>query len=195
MTLLEFGRNWTNGGRGKTCVGIAVPMIASLDVRIERRPATSDGRDRSSFNGFQRTVNLGGKTCFHLAKSARSSNSWPPENCLARHRQIGGREPCNGRRHRGWHPARLCGPPSGTAGGRYQRAGWAIGACESCGGRVYAPCRLCRIRRLKAAEEATLRAARRQARQEHRRRLLAAVRKASEPRSEQTDSEPPHEAE
>ncbi len=31
--------------------------------------------------------------------------------------------------------------------------------CDECGGRVYAPCRLCRVRRIKAAEQARLAAA------------------------------------
>jgi transcriptional regulator with XRE-family HTH domain len=52
-----------------------------------------------------------------------------------------------------------------------------IERCPTCGGRVYMPCRLCRVRQLKAQEQATLRVMRRQARELAFRRLLAAVRK------------------
>lgn len=53
-----------------------------------------------------------------------------------------------------------------------------IERCPTCGGRVYMPCRLCRVRKLKAREQATLRAMRRQARERAARRLLAAVQNA-----------------
>jgi hypothetical protein len=53
-----------------------------------------------------------------------------------------------------------------------------IERCPGCGGRVYMPCRLCRVRKLKAQEQATLRAMRREARKRKMTRLLAAVQKA-----------------
>jgi hypothetical protein len=53
-----------------------------------------------------------------------------------------------------------------------------IERCPGCGGRVYMPCRLCRVRKLKAQEQAALRVMRRQARQLRLTRLLAAVQKA-----------------
>jgi DNA-binding XRE family transcriptional regulator len=59
-----------------------------------------------------------------------------------------------------------CGPPG------------PIERCPTCGGRVYMPCRLCRVRKLKAQEQATLRAMRRQSRELKLTRLLAAVQKA-----------------
>jgi transcriptional regulator with XRE-family HTH domain len=52
-----------------------------------------------------------------------------------------------------------------------------IERCPTSGGRVYMPCRLCRVRKLKAQEQITLRAMRRQARELAARRVLAAVRK------------------
>lgn len=54
--------------------------------------------------------------------------------------------------------------------------------CQTCGGRVHMPCRLCRVRKLKAQQEATLRAMRRQAREQAVRRLLTAVRRAAQRR-------------
>ena len=51
--------------------------------------------------------------------------------------------------------------------------------CPECGGKVYAPCRLCHVRKLKTHEASTARAFRRQARQLAAKRLLAAVRKAN----------------
>jgi hypothetical protein len=53
-----------------------------------------------------------------------------------------------------------------------------IERCGTCGGRVYMPCRLCQVRKLKAAEQDRLLVLRRQARREAAERLLAAVRRA-----------------
>jgi len=47
--------------------------------------------------------------------------------------------------------------------------------CPTCGGMVYTPCQLCRVRLIKNREEEVARTARRQARQRAARRLLAAV--------------------
>jgi transcriptional regulator with XRE-family HTH domain len=55
-----------------------------------------------------------------------------------------------------------------------------LARCPTCGGRVYLPCRLCRVRQLKAQERETLRAMRRHARQLALRRLLSALRQAAE---------------
>ncbi len=51
--------------------------------------------------------------------------------------------------------------------------------CPDCGGKVYAPCRLCHVRKLKADEAERVRALRRKARELAAKRLLAAVRKAN----------------
>ncbi|REK06800.1 MAG: helix-turn-helix domain-containing protein [Planctomycetota bacterium] len=53
-----------------------------------------------------------------------------------------------------------------------------IERCPTCGGRVYMPCRLCRVRDYKAREQQRLKALRRQARRRALRRLLAAVQEA-----------------
>src|SRR6185369_2834794 len=45
-----------------------------------------------------------------------------------------------------------------------------IERCSGCGGMVYTPCRLCRVRKIKEQEEARLRMLRRQAREQARRR-------------------------
>lgn len=55
-----------------------------------------------------------------------------------------------------------------------------IERCPCCGGMVYSPCRLCRVRKLKEQEDTRLRMLRRQAREQARRRLLLAVRAANE---------------
>jgi transcriptional regulator with XRE-family HTH domain len=54
-----------------------------------------------------------------------------------------------------------------------------IERCPTCGARVYMPCRLCRVRKIKFAEQQILRILRRQARRQSMNRLLSAVRKAS----------------
>jgi hypothetical protein len=51
--------------------------------------------------------------------------------------------------------------------------------CAGCGGLVYMPCRLCRVRKAKAQQEEIARAARRRSREQSRDRLVAAVRRAS----------------
>jgi hypothetical protein len=50
--------------------------------------------------------------------------------------------------------------------------------CGGCGGRVYLPCLLCRVRSMRMDEQKILRAGRRNARQQALRRLLSAVREA-----------------
>ncbi len=57
-----------------------------------------------------------------------------------------------------------------------------IERCRGCGGRVYMPCRLCRVRALKAHDDQRLRVLRRQAREQMLRRLLAAVQAAAQRR-------------
>ena len=54
-----------------------------------------------------------------------------------------------------------------------------IERCPSCGGRVYMPCRLCRVRSLHEVEQARLKQLRRRARQQALRRLLVAVLRAA----------------
>lgn len=54
--------------------------------------------------------------------------------------------------------------------------------CSGCGGMVHTPCRLCRIRKLKAQQQEVARAVRRRTREQALRRLVAAVRKASQER-------------
>ncbi len=54
--------------------------------------------------------------------------------------------------------------------------------CRTCGGRVHMPCRLCRVRKIRAQQEATLRAMRRQAREQAVRRLLTALRRHAQRR-------------
>ena len=51
--------------------------------------------------------------------------------------------------------------------------------CPGCGGVVYMPCRLCRVRRIKSQEQAALKFYRREARKAALRRLLSAIRRAS----------------
>jgi transcriptional regulator with XRE-family HTH domain len=53
-----------------------------------------------------------------------------------------------------------------------------IERCPSCGGRVYMPCRLCRVRKMKVHEKERLRALRRLAREQAIDRLLRAVQRA-----------------
>jgi transcriptional regulator with XRE-family HTH domain len=53
-----------------------------------------------------------------------------------------------------------------------------LARCAGCGGMVYMPCRLCKIRALKDRERQVLRAGRRAARELAVRRLLEAVRRA-----------------
>jgi len=48
--------------------------------------------------------------------------------------------------------------------------------CAGCGGRVHMPCRLCRVRKLKAQREAALLHFRRQANEKRARKLLTAIR-------------------
>ncbi len=50
-----------------------------------------------------------------------------------------------------------------------------IERCQTCGGRVYMPCRLCRVRALQQQNPARLRQLQRKARQMASRRILAAV--------------------
>lgn len=52
--------------------------------------------------------------------------------------------------------------------------------CAQCGGMVYMPCRLCRVRQLKAGERQRLRTLRRQSREQALLRLLVAVREANQ---------------
>lgn len=63
-----------------------------------------------------------------------------------------------------------------------------IARCPSCGGRIYMPCRLCRLRKMKAREETRLRAMRRRARQQAIERLISAVRKANHAPEAELDS-------
>lgn len=51
--------------------------------------------------------------------------------------------------------------------------------CPGCGGLVHMPCRLCRVRRIKAQEQAALQFYRSRARQRALHRLIAAIRRAS----------------
>ena len=57
-----------------------------------------------------------------------------------------------------------------------------LARCPGCGGLVYMPCRLCTVRKSKAFEQEVARAGRRRARELAQRRLLAAVRNASQDR-------------
>ena len=57
-----------------------------------------------------------------------------------------------------------------------------LARCPGCGGLVYSPCRLCTIRAAKAYEQEVARAGRRRARELAQKRLLAAVRRASQQR-------------
>ncbi len=50
-----------------------------------------------------------------------------------------------------------------------------IDRCPTCGGRVYMPCRLCRVRRVQVGEATVLQELRRRARVQAVKRLLAAV--------------------
>jgi transcriptional regulator with XRE-family HTH domain len=52
--------------------------------------------------------------------------------------------------------------------------------CSGCGGMVYSPCRLCRVRKVKDQEREAARAFRRRARELALRRLLIAVQRAAE---------------
>jgi transcriptional regulator with XRE-family HTH domain len=54
-----------------------------------------------------------------------------------------------------------------------------VGRCPTCGARVYMPCRLCRVRKIKYAEHQILRILRQLARQKSFDRLLSAVRQAN----------------
>lgn len=54
-----------------------------------------------------------------------------------------------------------------------------IERCPGCGGRVYTPCRLCRVRSLHEIEQARLKELRRRARQQALRRLLVALLRAA----------------
>jgi transcriptional regulator with XRE-family HTH domain len=54
-----------------------------------------------------------------------------------------------------------------------------LGRCPGCGGLVYAPCRLCRVRRVKDRERQLVREARRRARLEALRQLLHKLREQS----------------
>lgn len=57
---------------------------------------------------------------------------------------------------------------------QFERLG-PIERCPTCGARVYVPCRLCRVRCIKAREQRQLRLLRRQARERAIGRVLAAV--------------------
>jgi transcriptional regulator with XRE-family HTH domain len=61
--------------------------------------------------------------------------------------------------------------------------------CPGCGGMVYTPCRLCRVRKIKAQEEALARAFRRRARQQALQRLMTALRNASQAREAAANAE------
>ncbi len=54
-----------------------------------------------------------------------------------------------------------------------------IQRCPTCGGRVYMPCRLCRVRQMKEHESALLPKLQRRSRQQGIRRLLVAVLRAA----------------
>jgi hypothetical protein len=54
-----------------------------------------------------------------------------------------------------------------------------LGRCQGCGGLVYAPCRLCRVRAIKDRERRMVRLARRHARREALRELLHRLREQS----------------
>jgi hypothetical protein len=58
-----------------------------------------------------------------------------------------------------------------------------LARCPGCGGLVYMPCRLCTVRKMKVFEREVARAGRRHARELAQRRLLAAVRRASQQRA------------
>ena len=57
-----------------------------------------------------------------------------------------------------------------------------LARCAGCGGMVYMPCRLCRVRTMKQQEQEALRMHRRRKREEAARRLLLAVWRASQQR-------------
>ena len=63
----------------------------------------------------------------------------------------------------------------------YQPSG-PLARCAECGGLVYTPCRLCRLRKAKEKEQDRLRELRRKARQMAARQLLVAVWRASQER-------------
>ncbi|MEX0678908.1 MAG: helix-turn-helix domain-containing protein [Pirellulales bacterium] len=63
-----------------------------------------------------------------------------------------------------------------------------IERCPSCGGRVYMPCRLCRVRKMNAREQRRLLAMRRWAREQAIKRLLSAIHKANQKREAQVCS-------
>jgi transcriptional regulator with XRE-family HTH domain len=63
-----------------------------------------------------------------------------------------------------------------------------IERCPSCGGRVYMPCRLCRVRKIKTAEREQLRALRRLAREQAIDRLLLTVRRAPQDHDAEANS-------
>ena len=52
--------------------------------------------------------------------------------------------------------------------------------CAGCGGLVYMPCRLCRVRKIKAQEQAALRFYRKRKRDAALHRLVAALRRSAE---------------
>ena len=54
-----------------------------------------------------------------------------------------------------------------------------IERCPTCGGRAYMPCRLCRVRKVQAKEEAMLKELRRRAREQSVKRLLFAILRAA----------------
>lgn len=66
-----------------------------------------------------------------------------------------------------------------------------IERCPTCGGRVYMPCRLCRVRRIQADESELLPKLRRRARQQGVRRLLVAVLRAAAESQRPQDQTPP----
>jgi hypothetical protein len=62
-----------------------------------------------------------------------------------------------------------------------------LARCPQCGGMVYTPCRLCRVRALLLKEQETARAMRKRARELALKRLVAAVWKASQTRDATDD--------
>jgi hypothetical protein len=62
----------------------------------------------------------------------------------------------------------------------YERCDGPPGRCAGCGGMVYLPCRLCRVRKIKEQEQAVLRAGRQQVRRQAWQRVADALRQQAE---------------